>query len=287
MGSSIESIGRHTRRPREVGDIALRIRWLLLVGAAAVAAYAAHRSWNLRRPAWSGDALDPAEAAGVRSWQADAEPVSGEQGPTGPEATVGAAMELSRLPAPARFDANGSEEHEPAPSDEPRVLVRTLEIPAKKGISGATLAAVAALAGVAAIGLGIWAFVSSVRSSDDGPAIAAASPQLVSFLSKPSTQRVPVDGSAGRIILAVGTRGRAYLVLDGLGLAANGASYQAWVVKPRVKAPASAAVFDGSELVVPLSVGLRPGYVVAITVERAGGASAPTHTPKLFAQPAL
>ena len=51
--------------------------------------------------------------------------------------------------------------------------------------------------------------------------------------------------------------------------------------------PESAAVFEGTEMIVPLSVAVRPGAVVAITIEHSGGASAPTQTPKLVAQPSL
>ena len=89
------------------------------------------------------------------------------------------------------------------------------------------------------------------------------------------------------MVLAVGTRGRAYLVLDALGLAATDKTYQAWVIKPNTKAPESAAVFEGTEMIVPLSVAVRPGALVAITIEHSGGASAPTQTPKLVAQPIL
>jgi len=37
-------------------------------------------------------------------------------------------------------------------------------------------------------------------------------------------------------------------------------------------------------LIVPLAVAVQPGAVVAITIERAGGAAAPTQTPKLIAR---
>lgn len=200
---------------------------------------------------------------------------------------VVASMEVTPVPAQRRFDQKGSRtgSSEPSGAEPPKAVVGTVELPPRKGLSGATIAALAALAGASAILLGSWAFVSSVRSDHETTADAAQSQQVISLLSKPSTQRVPLDGSAGRITLAVGTGGRGFLVLDGLGLAPTGKSYQAWVIEPTAKVPASAAVFAGTEMLVPMSVAVRPGAVVAITIERAGGAPAPTHKPKLLAQP--
>lgn len=163
-----------------------------------------------------------------------------------------------------------------------------VELPAKHGLSGATLAGLAAVAGVAAIALGTWAFTSSVR--EDAPIEFVVRPpstpaeEIISLLARPTTIRLPVEGSGGRIILAVTARDRGLLVLDGLAAAPPGKSYQAWVIKPRAKAPASAAVFSGRETFVPLSVAVRRGSIVAITIERAGGARGPTHPPSLVAQ---
>jgi len=202
---------------------------------------------------------------------------------------VVAAMEVTPVPAPMRFDQNGSSTDSPEPSgaEPPKVVVGTVELSSGKGVSGATIAALAALAGVGAILLGSWAFVSGVRADDETSISTAQSQQIISLLSRPSTQRVPVDGSAGRIILAIGSTGRGYLVLDRLGLAPSGKSYQAWLIKPNAKAPASAAVFAGSEVIVPLSAAVQPGAVLAITIERAGGSPGPTQTPRLLAQPSL
>lgn len=267
-----------------------RIRWLLLLGALTVGAYIAHRMraggspFGPRRRT-AGHAETPGDLPG-------SEPSRGagvDVGPTGPEAMVVATMEVTPVPAQRPFEVNGSKTGSPEPSgaEPPKIVVGTVEVPSSKRLSGATIAAFAALLGVGAILLGSWAFVSSVRTDNEASAETAQSEQVISLLSKPSTQRVPVDGSAGRIVLAVGTDGRAYLVLDGLGLAPTGKSYQAWVIKPNAKAPASAAIFAGTEMIVPLSVAVRPGAVVAITIERPGGAPAPTQTPKLVAQPSL
>jgi len=201
---------------------------------------------------------------------------------------VVATMEVAPVKGPRSFGGNGSRADSPEPpgAELPKVVVGAVELPPGKRLSGSTIASFAALAGVAAILLGSWAFVSSV-TSDDPSSERAQSERVISLLSKPSTERVPVDGSAGRIVLAVGTGGRAYLVLDGFGLAPTDKTYQAWVIKPNAKSPESAAVFEGTEMIVPLAVAVRPGAVVAITIERSGGAPAPTQTPKLVAQPSL
>jgi hypothetical protein len=202
---------------------------------------------------------------------------------------VVATMEVTPVPAPQHFEQNGVKTVDPESygADPPKAVVGPVELPSSKGLSGATIAALAALAGVGAILLGSWAFVSSVRSDDGPTSDTAQSRRAISVLSKPTTQRVLVDGSAGRVILAVGSSRRGYLVLDDFGHAPSGRSYQAWVIRPTAEAPVSAAVFSGTEMLVPLSIPVRPGVAVAITIERAGGAPAPTHDPKLLAQPIL
>jgi anti-sigma-K factor RskA len=72
-------------------------------------------------------------------------------------------------------------------------------------------------------------------------------------------------------------------VLHGLQDAPPGRSYQAWVVSKRGARPASAALFSSTETVVPLSVPVPPGAVVAVTVEPAGGVSSPAGKLRLAA----
>ncbi len=161
--------------------------------------------------------IGSAHATGGRSAGTSPSTSTGDDvGPTGPEAMVVATMEVTPVTGPRSFGGNGSRADRPEPpgAELPKVVVGAVELPPRKRLSGPTIAAFAALAGIAAILLGSWAFVSSV-TSDDTSSERAQSEQVISLLSKPSTERVPVDGSAGRIVLAVGTGGRAYLVLDG------------------------------------------------------------------------
>jgi hypothetical protein len=158
------------------------------------------------------------------------------------------------------------------------------ELPPPKRLSGATLAALGAAAGLAAIALGLWAFVSSVR--DDGSVQVvrpvAETAQAISLLSKPTTVRVPLEGALGSATLAVAANGRALLVVDGLSTAPVGRTYQAWVIRPKPGSrPLSAALFTGVESVVPLTARVEPGATVGVTIEKPGGSPAPTKAVRL------
>jgi hypothetical protein len=193
-------------------------------------------------------------------------------------------------PAPTRIDpdrsANGLTLAHPAAAVE-REDDRVEVLPRDR-LSGATLATLAALAGMSAIGLGLWAFVMSVRV--DGPTEPLRPPiseaaQAISLLAKPTTVRLPLAGADDRAILAVASSGRGMIVLDGLGLAPVGRTYQAWVLTRRKRsAPLPAATFTGVETVVPLTARVVPSSVVGITVERPGGALAPTSALELTAR---
>jgi hypothetical protein len=261
------------------------MRWLTVLGAIAVCAYVAYRIRARLR--------DRRRPIGASHPTADFKPADlATQAPAGARAMV-APMEATPAVV-ARSDPNEAAAPVVGPTSKAlrQPAREPIELPPGRLLSGPVLAALAALAGIAAIALGATAFASTARSDDAEPDTAAQktaaieTARAISLLSKPSTQRVPVAGSGGRIVLAVGTAGRGVLVLNGLGVPQSGKAYQAWVIKPRAKVPASAAVFSGLEPFVPLSVVVVPGSVVAITIERAGGAVAPTQTPQLVAQPA-
>jgi anti-sigma-K factor RskA len=161
-----------------------------------------------------------------------------------------------------------------------------VELPPKPRISGALIATVAALAGIAAIVLAMWAYGKSVAASERivvAPAVSTVPQGMISFLSKPTTKRIPLDGSRGRLVLAAGPAGRGVLILDRLRPAPPERSYQAWVIMPRAKAPRSGAVFAGTETIAPLSIPVHPGSILAISIEPKGGSRAPTRTPTYVA----
>lgn len=206
--------------------------------------------------------------------------------PTGPVARVERVEASSAaVPVSARLEPADVALPE-APTAERKRTWEPVELPPKPLISGALIATVAAVAGIGAIALGMWAFATSVRAAERvvaAPTVETPSQELISFLAKPSTKRIPLDGSRGRLVLAVGSAGRGVLVLDGLASAPAGRSYQAWVIRPRAKVPRSAAVFSGAETFVQLSVPVRRGSILAISVEPAGGSRAPTRTPTFVA----
>jgi len=105
----------------------------------------------------------------------------------------------------------------------------------------------------------------------------------VGFLAKPSTQRIPFANSGGRIVLAVGPRGRGVLVLQGLRPAAVGTSYVAWLVGRKGRVVGSTGVFSGRTRIVPLSRLVPVGSGVAVTLEHAAK-TAPTGKLRLVAR---
>ena len=122
------------------------------------------------------------------------------------------------------------------------------------------LAAVAAVAACAAIGLGIW---NAVLHDQLGTARSAQ-------------QAVALRGAGGSLV--VGAGGQATLVLTGLRPAATGKTYEAWVIANGI--PKSAGLFEGGATsVVRLARPVPKGAIVAVTLERAGGATRPTTTP--------
>jgi hypothetical protein len=166
-------------------------------------------------------------------------------------------------------------------------LTRPVELPPEGRLSAATLATLAAAAGVVAILVGGWAFVAGLGEDAAEPgATAAAAPagygDAVAVLSEPGAELLRLRGSVGRIVLVVRPAGDAALVLNGLGVVDSGWAYQAWVSRPNGLTPRSAALFSGREAVVPLTAPVPPGATVAVTLEPEAGSFAPTRTPKLY-----
>ena len=206
----------------------------------------------------------------------------------------------SPIPVVTRLDVkragrNGSSPARPTamPSETPPTSTRTLtaervELPPERRLSAATLAGLAAAAGVAAIVLGGWAFVSGVGQDGGDASASTAAPsgfeEAVALLARPDAERLPLRGSVGRIILVVQPSNDAALVLNGLGPAESGWAYQAWVTRQDSITPQSAGLFSGEDIVVPLSARVPSGATVAVTLEPATGSLAPTRRPKLVVE---
>lgn len=141
-----------------------------------------------------------------------------------------------------------------------------LDLPRQRRPGWPTLVALAAGCGLAAVLLGTWALVATVRS-DEGPAPAPTLERAVAVLTDARAERIPLRGSLGRIVLVAGRDGSAVLALDGLGAAPEGRVYAAWLVRPGSATPLPAATFSGAERAVLLKGRVPRGARVGVTLE--------------------
>lgn len=144
----------------------------------------------------------------------------------------------------------------------------------------APVAATAAVAaGVAALALSFWAADLS-QQLDDERAALHLSEEAVAVLAEPDARRIPLDGAEG--MLVVDDSGQGWLVLRGLESAPSAKTYEAWVVEDGEAVPAGLFGGGGISTVVPLTVPVPEGAIVAVTLEDAGGVEHSTQDP-LFA----
>jgi anti-sigma-K factor RskA len=197
--------------------------------------------------------------------------------------------ELSSLSASATALAWAVDATPPPPALRERILAtaaaertNVVPLPARRPWLVRATSAVAAVAACAAVGLGIWA-TSLSHSVDRERAARAADAGALAILSDPSSRRVALDGGSG--VVAVDPSGQGVLVVDRLAAPPSGKTYEAWVIPPGGKA-AAAGLFEGGDgtTVVRLERSVARGSTVAVTVERAGGADAPTQQPVLHAR---
>jgi anti-sigma factor RsiW len=137
----------------------------------------------------------------------------------------------------------------------------------RPSLATALAAAVAVAACAAAIGLGLWA--ASLHGS------LSQARRVEAVVANPSSRRIPLVGARGALYVA--PSGRAALAAD-LPRPPAGKQYEAWVIDT---AAHPAGLFSGRTTLLRLPV--RPGTVVKVTLEKAGGVSSPTTTPLLSA----
>ena len=145
------------------------------------------------------------------------------------------------------------------------------------------LGAVAAVAAVVALALGLWA--SSVSTELDETRTALARQQAAAaVLADPDARSVALAEGEGRLV--IGPDGRAVLVVDGLGPAPSGKTYELWVVSPG-EDPVPAGLFPGKDGrdVAPIDGTVASGQVVLVTLEDEGGVDAPTSEPIVGTMP--
>jgi hypothetical protein len=152
-----------------------------------------------------------------------------------------------------------------------------VDVPRGRRPSPLTLAVLGVLAGITAMALGAAAVISAGASAEapsaDGARAVVEQPvgspastverRVLALLAKPSTERIAFTGSRG-LVLAVGSGGRAAILVRGHGRAEPGTPYLAWIVAPGTP-PVRAARFIGSERAVFLSgrLGRRASVVVS------------------------
>jgi len=165
-----------------------------------------------------------------------------------------------------------------------------VDIPHTRRITPVTLAALGVAAGVAAMALGVAAVVYAGSSTsppaqtlapaaDGGPtaparasaALPAVERRALALLAKPSTERIAFRGAPG-LVLAVGSGGRAAILIRGLAPTPAGAPYNAWVVaRGGAGAPVRAARFTATERAVFLHTRLGPRASVVVSAGRPAG----------------
>jgi hypothetical protein len=160
------------------------------------------------------------------------------------------------------------------------VPLPALELARPRRPTWPTLAALAITCGVLAVALGAFALVAELRS-EPAPATTLTAGPALAILADSEAERFPLRGSVGRIVLVVGDGDRAILTLDGLGPAAEGRTYVAWVVPPGSAVPVPAGSFDGTEQAIPLTRQVRPGARVAVTLEPSGRPDRPSRPLRL------
>lgn len=144
------------------------------------------------------------------------------------------------------------------------------------------LASVTAIAAAVAIGLGIYS-ISLSGQLDDTRVALTAQESAAAVLADPTATSVALQSGSGRLV--VDGDGAAVLVLADLAAAPAGKTYQAWIVEGQT--PVSAGTFDttGKQAIVPIPQAVPNGAVVAVTVEKDGGANSPTLPPLAASRP--
>jgi anti-sigma factor RsiW len=144
------------------------------------------------------------------------------------------------------------------------------------------LGAVAAVAAVVALGIGLWA--SDLSGELDDTRAALERERAAAAIVAASDSRT-VDLASGNGRLVVDPQGNAALVLPDLGPAPEGQTYQAWIIEG--DNPISAGIFPGEAGVdvVLVDGDVAPGEIVAVTLEQAGGAETPTLPPIVASDP--
>ncbi|NJP43273.1 anti-sigma factor [Actinacidiphila epipremni] len=173
-----------------------------------------------------------------------------------------------RRPEPRSEQPPGRPEQRPAPGPAPRQVPRPVWLP--------RLASVAAAVGLAASVVLGYAAVSARNAQSAAQERARA---IAAVLSAPDARLVTAPTSAGGTATAVVSVRQGRLVFTGSGLRPLPASrvYELWFIGATARPAGTLPAAPGGTPV--LASGLAAGDRIGVTVEPAGGSSAPTTTP--------
>jgi anti-sigma-K factor RskA len=224
--------------------------------------------------AYALDALEPEEREAYEAHLAGCDSCREELASFGPT-TEALALAASGPTPPAELRERILE----AARAEPQTVVPF--VPRRARVAPILWVATAAAA-VVAVSLGVWA-VHLSNSLDLTRTALARQRQAVAVLADPTAQTVRLKAGAGRLV--VDANGRAALVLAGLEQAPSGKTYETWIINRGTPVPAG--VFPGGKAldVVGVDGVVGQGDVVAVTIERSGGARKPTSAPIVASSP--
>jgi anti-sigma factor RsiW len=197
--------------------------------------------------------------------------------------------ELRELQDAATSLAWGAAGPEPPPELRDRILERArgeaqvVPFEPRRGWVTPALGALAAVAAVVAIGLGLWG-ASLSNDLDRERDLRAAQGKALEIVGDRGAQVVSLQGADGSLVVA--RNGRAAIVVCGLGPAPSGEFYMAWTIRGT---PSPAGAFDASKescTAAPLDHTVAPGATVAVTRERDRNVQLPTTDPLFTAQAA-
>lgn len=176
----------------------------------------------------------------------------------------------------------------PAPSDglrdrilgdvraEPQVVV-AFAPPRRRLVP--VLGAAVAVAAVVALAVGLWAAHLSSQLDDSRSALDRERANAA-VLVDPDSRSVALDTGTGKLV--VDPEGRSVLVVDAVGPAPAGKTYELWIMPDGdVDRAVRAGLFPGGDGAAVLGVDgtVESGDVVGVTLEPAGGSDKPTTPP--------
>ncbi len=145
-------------------------------------------------------------------------------------------------------------------------------------------AAAAFAAGCVALGLAFWG-ADMAQQLDDERAARHLSDEVVLALSDPNADLIPLDGANG-ILVVKSDSSEGWMLVNGLDEAPSGKTYEAWVIEGDQATAAGLFSGGGERTVVPLTIPVPEGAVVAVTVEEAGGVEQSTQDPVFVSEQA-